>query len=127
MEAAIIALIGSVLGNVYQFWVGKRGRDLDAIKKEIELLQKLQASKDKAYEEALKVKDLQIKQLTEEVKAQTEMIENNTAELKRMQKIVTFLIGNGCQEASTCSDHCPYSMDDLERLIKGDDMEESEE
>ena len=119
IEAAIVALITSVIGNVYQFYNGKKSRDLDAIKKEIELLQQLQATKDKAYEEALRVKDLQIQQLTEEVKSQTEMIESNTAELKRMQKIVTFLIANGCQEASTCGDHCPYSMEDLDKLING--------
>lgn len=120
-EVAIIGLIGSVIGNIYQFYTGKKGRDLDAIKKEIELLQQLQATKDKAYEEALKVKDLQIQQLTEEVKAQTELIEKNTSEVKRMQKIVTFLIGNGCQEASSCNEHCPYSLEDLDKLIKGDE------
>ena len=69
-------------------------------------------------------KDLQIQQLTEEVKAQTELIEKNTLELKRMQKIVTFLIGNGCQEAKTCSDHCPYSLEDLDKLIKGEESDE---
>jgi hypothetical protein len=119
IEVALIGLITSLIGNIYQFYNGKKSRDLDAIKKEIELLQQLQATKDKAYEEALRVKDLQIKQLTEEVKSQTEMIENNTQELKRMQKIVTFLIANGCQEASTCNEHCPYSMDDLDNLING--------
>lgn len=125
IELAIITLIGSLLtsiiGNVYQYLSNKSGKDLDDIKKEIELLQQLQTTKDKAYEEALKVKDLQIRQLTDEVKAQTELIEKNTIELKRMQKIVTFLIGNGCQEANTCSEHCPYSMEDLEKLIKGED------
>lgn len=120
-EIAIIGLIGSVVGNVYQFYTGKKGRDLDAIKKEIELLQQLQVSKDKAYEEALRVKDLQIKQLTDEMKAQTELIEKNASELKRMQKIITFLIGNGCQEASSCNEHCPYSLEDLDKLIKGDE------
>lgn len=118
---ALIGFAGSVIGNVYQYITGKRGRDLDAIKKEIELLQQLQTTKDKAYEEALKVKDLQIQQLTEEVKAQTELIEKNTSELKRMQKIVTFLIGNGCQEASSCNEHCPYSLEDLDKLIKGEE------
>lgn len=125
IELAIITLIGSLLtsiiGNVYQYLSNKSGKDLDDIKKEIELLQQLQTTKDKAYEEALKVKDLQIRQLTDEVKAQTELIEKNTIELKRMQKIVTFLIGNGCQEANTCNEHCPYSMEDLEKLIKGED------
>lgn len=120
-EVAIIGLIGSVIGNIYQFYTGKKGRDLDAIKKEIELLQQLQATKDKAYEEALKVKDLQIQQLTDEVKAQTGLIERNTSELKRMQKIVTFLIANGCQEASSCSEHCPYSLSDLDNIVKGED------
>jgi cbb3-type cytochrome oxidase cytochrome c subunit len=123
-EVALIGLAGtlltSLIGNAYQYFSNKRGKDLDAIKKEIELLQQLQATKDKAYEEALRVKDLQIQQLTDEVKAQTELIEKNTAELKRMQKIVTFLIGNGCQEASTCNEHCPYSMEDLEKLITGE-------
>lgn len=117
IQAAVALFLISMAGNIYQFWAGKKSRDLDAIKKELELLQQLQATKDKAYEEALKVKDLQIKQLTDEVKAQTELIEKNTIELKRMQKIVTFLIANGCQEAKTCSDHCPYSIDDLERII----------
>jgi hypothetical protein len=124
-EVAIITLIGTLLTslgtNVYQFFSNKHGKDLDAIKKEIELLQQLQLSKDKAYEEALKFKDLQIQQLTDEVKSQTELIEKNTAELKRMQKLVTFLIGNGCQEANTCNEHCPYSMEDLEKLIKGEE------
>lgn len=117
IQAAVALFLISMAGNIYQFWAGKKSRDLDAIKKELELLQQLQATKDKAYEEALRVKDLQIKQLTDEVKAQTELIEKNTIELKRMQKIVTFLIANGCQEAKTCSDHCPYSIDDLERII----------
>ena len=117
VQSAIVLFLISMAGNIYQFWAGKKGRDLDAIKKEIELLQQLQTSKDKAYEEALKVKDLQIQQLTEEVKAQNELIEKNTAELKRMQKIVTYLIGNGCQDSKTCPDHCPYSMEDLEHLI----------
>ena len=121
LQAAVVLFVISMAGNVYQFWAGKKGRDLDAIKKEIELLQKLQATKDKAYEEALRVKDLQIQQLTDEVKAQTELIEKNTSELKRMQKIVTFLIGNGCQESSNCSEHCPYSLEDLDKLIKGED------
>ena len=118
---ALIGLAGSIIGNIYQYITGKRSRDLDAIKKEINLLQELQAAKDKAYEEALRVKDLQIQQLTEEVKAQTELIEKNTIELKRMQKIVTFLIGNGCQEANTCNEHCPYSLEDLDKLIKGEE------
>lgn len=117
IQAAVVLFLISMAGNVYQFWSGKKGRDLDAIKKELELLQQLQASKDKAYEEALRVKDLQIKQLTDEVKTQTELIEKNTIELKRMQKIVTFLIANGCQEAKICPDHCPYSIDDLEKII----------
>jgi replication fork clamp-binding protein CrfC len=119
IEVALVGLVTSLIGNIYQFYNGKKSRDLDAIKKEIELLQQLQATKDKAYEEALRVKDLQIQQLTEEVKSQTEMIEQNTSELKRMQKIVTFLIANGCQEASTCSEHCPYSMEDLDNIVKG--------
>lgn len=119
IEVALVGLVTSLIGNIYQFYNGKKSRDLDAIKKEIELLQQLQATKDKAYEEALRVKDLQIQQLTEEVKSQTEMIEHNTSELKRMQKIVTFLIANGCQEASTCSEHCPYSMEDLDNIVKG--------
>lgn len=126
-EAAIIGLIGtlltSLIGNAYQYFSNKQVKDLNAIKNELELLQQLQAAKDKAYEEALRVKDLQIQQLTEEVKAQTELIEKNTAELKRMQKIITFLIGNGCQEANTCNEHCPYSMEDLEKLIKGEEEE----
>lgn len=120
LEAAVVLFIISMVGNIYQFWAGKKGRDLDAIKKELELLQQLQNSKDKAYEEALRVKDLQIKQLTEEVKVQTELIEKNTIELKRMQKIVTFLIGNGCQEANSCADHCPYGIEDLEKIINTD-------
>lgn len=124
IQAAVVLFLISMAGNIYQFWAGKKGRDLDAIKKQIDLLQQLQATKDKAYEEALRVKDLQIQQLTEEVKAQTELIEKNTLELKRMQKIVTFLIGNGCQEAKTCSDHCPYSLEDLDKLIKGEESDE---
>ena len=124
IQSAIVLFLISMAANIYQFWSGKKGRDLDAIKKQIDLLEQLQATKDKAYEEALRVKDLQIKQLTEEVKAQTELIEKNTLELKRMQKIVTFLIGNGCQEAKTCSDHCPYSLEDLDKLIKGEEGEE---
>jgi hypothetical protein len=123
IQAAVILFLISMAGNIYQFWAGKKGRDLDAIKKEIELLQQLQITKDKAYEEALKVKDLQIMHLTNEMKAQTELIEKNTAELKRMQKIVTFLIGNGCQESASCNEHCPYSMEDLEKLIKSEDDE----
>lgn len=124
IETAVVLFLISMAGNIYQFWANKKGRELDAVKKEIELLQQLQATKDKAYEEALRVKDLQIKHLTDEVKTQTELIEKNTVELKRMQKVVTFLIANGCQEAASCNEHCPYSMDDLERLIKGEDEEE---
>jgi len=120
LEAAVVLFVISMAGNIYQFWAGKKGRDLDAIKKEVELLQQLQMTKDKAYEEALRVKDLQIKQLTDEVKAQTELIERNTVELKRMQKIVTFLIANGCQDAHSCAEHCPYGMEDLERIISTD-------
>lgn len=120
VQSAIVLFLISMAGNIYQFWAGKKGRDLDAIKKEIDLLQKLQETKDKAYEEALKVKDLQIKQLTEEIKAQTILIDKNTVELKRMQKIVTYLIANGCQDSKTCPDHCPYSMEDLENLINAD-------
>jgi hypothetical protein len=120
LEAAIVLFIISMAGNVYQFWAGKKGRDLDSIKKELELLQELQVTKDKAYEEALNVKDLQIKQLGEQVLAQTALIEKNTLELKRMQKIVTFLIANGCQDANTCPEHCPYSMEDLEKIISAD-------
>ena len=121
IQSAIVLFLISLATNIYQFWAGKKGRDLDAIKKQIDLLQELQATKDKAYEEELRVKDLQIQQLTDEVKAQTELIEKNTSELKRMQKIVTFLIGNGCQEAKTCGDHCPYSLEDLDKLIKGEE------
>jgi hypothetical protein len=121
IQAAVVLFLISMAGNIYQYWMSKKGRDLDAIKKEIDLLQKLQDTKDKAYEEALKVKDLEIQHLTEEVKAQTELIEQNTNELKRMQKIITFLIGNGCQEASSCNEHCPYSLEDLNKLIKGEE------
>jgi len=117
----VVLFLISLATNIYQFWASKKGRDLDAIKKQIDLLQELQATKDKAYEEALRVKDLQIQQLTDEVKAQTELIEKNTSELKRMQKIVTLLIANGCQESKTCTDHCPYSLEDLDKLIKGED------
>jgi hypothetical protein len=120
LEAAVVLFIISMAGNVYQFWAGKKGRDLDSIKKELELLQQLQVTKDKAYEEAMKVKDLQIEQLTKQVASQTALIEKNTIELKRMQKIVTFLIANGCQEANTCPDHCPYSMEDLEKIISAE-------
>lgn len=122
IQATIVLFLISMAGNIYQFWAGKKGRDLDSIKKELELLQQLQVTKDKAYEEALRVKDLQIKQLTDEVKAQTLLIEKNTDELKRMQKIVTFLIANGCQEANTCADHCPYSIDDLNRIIAPEEV-----
>lgn len=123
LQAAVVLFVISMAGNIYQFWAGKKGRDLDAVKKEIELLQQLQTTKEKAYEEAMKVKDLQIKQLTDEVKTQTELIEKNTSELKRMQKIVTFLIANGCQESASCNEHCPYSMEDLERLLKSEENE----
>ena len=122
IQATIVLFLISMAGNIYQFWAGKKGRDLDSIKKELELLQQLQVTKDKAYEEALRVKDLQIKQLTDEVKAQTLLIEKNTDELKRMQKIVTFLIANGCQEANTCADHYPYSIDDLNRIIAPEEV-----
>ena len=122
IQATIVLFLISMAGNIYQFWAGKKGRDLDSIKKELELLQQLQVTKDKAYEEALRVKDLQIKQLTDEVKAQTLLIEKNTDELKRMQKIVTFLIANGCQEANTCTDHCPYSIYDLNRIIAPEEV-----
>ena len=122
IQATIVLFLISMAGNIYQFWAEKKGRDLDSIKKELELLQQLQVTKDKAYEEALRVKDLQIKQLTDEVKAQTLLIEKNTDELKRMQKIVTFLIANGCQEANTCADHCPYSIDDLNRIIAPEEV-----
>jgi coenzyme F420-reducing hydrogenase gamma subunit len=119
LQAAVVLFLISMAGNIYQFWGNRKARDLDAIKNELELLQQLQKSKDKAYEEALRVKDLQIKQLTDEVKAQTELIEKNTNELKRMQKMVTFLIGNGCQGAATCADNCPYSLDDLDKILSG--------
>jgi DNA mismatch repair ATPase MutS len=119
LQAAVVLFLISMAGNIYQFWGNRKARDLDAIKNELELLQQLQKSKDKAYEEALRVKDLQIKQLTDEVKAQTELIEKNTNELKRMQKMVTFLIGNGCQDAATCADNCPYSLDDLDKILSG--------
>jgi hypothetical protein len=120
VEAAVVLFIISMAGNIYQFWSGKKGRDLDSIKKELELLQQLQVTKDKAYEEALHVKDLQIKQLNEQILAQTTLIEKNTQELKRMQRIVTFLIANGCQDTNTCPDHCPYSMEDLERILSAE-------
>ena len=92
IQATIVLFLISMAGNIYQFWAGKKGRDLDSIKKELELLQQLQVTKDKAYEEALRVKDLQIKQLTDEVKAQTLLIEKNTDELKRMQKIFLVVV-----------------------------------
>lgn len=117
IQAAVVLFLISMAGNIYQFWSSKKGRDLDTIKKELELVQELQRAKDKSYEEALRVKDLQIQQLSDEVKAQTELIEKNTLELKRMQRIVTFLIANGCQDANTCAQHCAYSMEDLESII----------
>lgn len=125
IQAAVVLFLISMAGNIYQFITSKKARDLDAIKKELELLQELQAAKDKTYAEALRVKDLQIKQLTDEVKTQTELIAKNTEELKRMQKIVTFLIANGCQESNTCPDHCPYSIDDLNKIISPETFDEN--
>ena len=55
IQATIVLFLISMAGNIYQFWAGKKGRDLDSIKKELELLQQLQVTKDKAYEEALRV------------------------------------------------------------------------
>lgn len=117
IESAVVLFCISMAGNLYQFWSNRKGRDLDAIKQQLELIQQLQKAKDKSYEEAMKRKEIQIKQLTDELNAQQTLIQTNAEEVKRMQRIITFLIANGCQEAKMCPDHCPYSIDDLERMV----------
>lgn len=121
LESAVILGIISFIGNIYQYYTNKKGRDLDAIKQEFELFKELQKSKDEGYAEALKAKELQIKMLTADIESQKAIIEANTSELKKMQKTITFLIANGCQECKTCPDHCPYSLDDLGKIINANE------
>lgn len=122
IEAAVALFCISMAGNIYQFWANRKGRDLDAIKKEFDLFQELRSAKDRAYEEAQKRKDIQITRLTEELNAQQELINSNADELKRMNKMITFLISQGCQDAKRCPDHCPYSIADIADIIKRDEI-----
>lgn len=117
----IVVACVSLITNVIQYRQKKKSNDLDAIRKELELVKALQSSKDEGYKTALENKEMQIKALSEQVRAQTELIEKNTLELKRMQKIVTFLIANGCQDTQGCPNHTPYSLDDIEHIISGDE------
>lgn len=120
IETAVALFCISMAGNIYQFWANRRGRELDAIKKEFDLFQELRSAKDKAYEESQKRKDIQIARLTEELTAQQELINSNAEELKRMNKMITFLIAQGCQDAKRCEYHCPFSVEDLEHIVQKD-------
>ena len=117
IETAVVLFFISMAGNIYQFWANRKGRDLDAIKKEFELFQQIRSAKDNAYEESMKRKDIQIRQLTEELNAQQELLQRNCEEAKNLNKMVQFLIANGCQEAKTCPDHCPYTTEDIRQVI----------
>jgi hypothetical protein len=117
IETAVVLFLISMAGNIYQFCANRKGRDLDAIKKEFELFQQIRSAKDNAYEESMKRKDIQIKQLMDEVNAQQELIRRNSEELKNLNKMVQFLIANGCQEAKSCPDHCPYTTEDIKNVI----------
>ena len=117
IETAVVLFLISMAGNIYQFWGNRRGRDLDSIKKEFDLFREIRTAKDSACEESLKRKDIQINQLTAELNAQQKVIEQNTKEVKKLNKMISFLIMTGCQEAKGCPDHCPYTMEDIIRVI----------
>jgi hypothetical protein len=117
IETAVVLFLISMAGNIYQFWANRKGRDLDAIKKEFELFQQIRSAKDSAYEESMKRKDIQISKLTDELKAQEKLIQQNSEQVKNLNKMIQFLIANGCQDAKGCPDHCPYTMEDIKQVI----------
>lgn len=110
------ALIGSMILNWVQWRFSKKGTELNNYEKQLELLTKLQASKDQAYQQALENKDLEIQSLRKDLSDMKDKLERYSERLTTLQNAVNRLIGDGCKDPH-CPARKPYTIEDLSDVL----------
>lgn len=110
------ALIGSMILNWVQWRSSKKGTELNNYEKQLELLTKLQASKDQAYQQALENKDLEIQSLRKDLSDMKDKLERYSERLTTLQNAVNRLIGDGCKDPH-CPARKPYTIEDLSDVL----------
>lgn len=110
------ALIGSMILNWVQWKFSKKGTELNNYEKQLELLTKLQASKDQAYQQALENKDLEIQSLRKDLSDMKDKLERYSERLTTLQNAVNRLIGDGCKDPH-CPARKPYTIEDLSDVL----------
>lgn len=107
-----LGMFSSMILNWVQYRSGKRGTQLSNYEKQLEILEKLQQTKDRGYQDALKCKDLEIDGLKRDISELRSKLEENTNRLVTLQNAVNRLIGGGCKKMK-CQQREPYPIDEL--------------
>lgn len=120
------------IGNAVQWFFNRKRASLETqgqfldnqaqtianLEKQLTLIQDLQTASNKTYEEALAMKDLQIKRLTEQVETQQKQIVQLTDQISKMEKILNTLFHEGCKNLN-CSKRKGYSVTDINTIVDG--------
>ena len=120
------------IGNAVQWFFNRKRASLETqgqfldnqaqtianLEKQLTLIQDLQTASNKTYEEALAMKDLQIKRLTEQVETQQKQIVQLTNQITKMEKILNTLFHEGCKNLN-CSKRKGYSVTDINTIVDG--------
>lgn len=120
------------IGNAVQWFFNRKRASLETqgqfldnqaqtianLEKQLTLIQDLQTASNKTYEEALAMKDLQIKRLTEQVETQQKQIVQLTDQISKMEKILNTLFHEGCKDLN-CSKRKGYSVTDINTIVDG--------
>ena len=113
-------LVGSMALNWVQYRAGKKGTELNNYEKQLELITKLQATKDQSYQQALKNKDLEIESLRKDVMDMRDKLERYSERLTALQNAVNRLIGDGCKDTH-CPAKKPYTVEDITGILNIED------
>lgn len=127
-----MVLLLMAIGNAVQWFFNRKRASLETqgqfldnqaqtianLEKQLTLIQDLQTASNKTYEEALAMKDLQIKRLTEQVETQQKQIVQLTDQISKMEKILNTLFHEGCKNLN-CSKRKGYSVTDINTIVDG--------
>ncbi len=113
----IIVTIVSILGNLVQFFLNKKSKDIKNLRDRIELMDSVQDKQTKYYEKEMQHQNDKIKELQKKIESQADMLKQNGEEILRLQRIVQKLIGNGCH-LEDCPNRSPYTVEELNEMTK---------
>lgn len=112
MQSHSIVLIAvaiiSILGNIIQFFLNKKSKEICDLKNEFELIKQMQKEKSEQMVIALQERDKTIEKLTEKVQRQE-------SELKNLRQLFTKMLADGCHNFD-CTGRQPYTVEEINKM-----------